>query len=70
MLLAVLGAVGIVVGILAIVWPGITVWVLALLIGIRLLIWGVLQLAIAFQMRSLTQLSVRPVLRSRRRARR
>lgn len=53
-LLAVLGAVGIVVGILAIVWPGITVWVLALLIGIRLLIFGVIQLAVAFQLRSLT----------------
>ena len=30
------------------------VGVLALLIGIRLLVWGVLQLAIAFQLRSLT----------------
>ena len=49
-----LGAVGIVVGILAIVWPGITVWVLALLIGVRLLIFGVVQLAIAFRIRSLT----------------
>lgn len=53
-LLAVLGVVGVVVGFLAIVWPEITVWVLALLIGIRLLIWGVIQLAIAFRMRSLT----------------
>ena len=53
-LLAVLGAVGIVVGILAIVWPGITVWVLALLIGVRLLIFGVVQLALAFRIRSLT----------------
>ncbi len=54
-LLAVLGGIGIVVGILAIAWPEITVWALALLIGIRLLIWGVVQLAIAFQMRSLTR---------------
>jgi uncharacterized membrane protein HdeD (DUF308 family) len=53
-LLAVLGAAGVVVGVLAIAWPGITVWVLALLVGIRLLIWGVIQLAIAFQLRSLT----------------
>jgi uncharacterized membrane protein HdeD (DUF308 family) len=53
-LLAVLGAAGIVVGVLAIAWPGITVWVLALLVGIRLLIWGVIQLTIAFQLRSLT----------------
>ncbi len=52
-LLAVLGALGIVVGILAIAWPEITVFVLALLIGIRLLIFGVIQLAIAFQLRSL-----------------
>ena len=54
-LLAVLGAAGIVVGVLAIAWPQITVWVLALLIGIRLLVFGVVQLAIAFQMRSLTR---------------
>jgi uncharacterized membrane protein HdeD (DUF308 family) len=40
--------------VLAIAWPGITVWVLALLVGIRLLIWGVIQLTIAFQLRSLT----------------
>jgi uncharacterized membrane protein HdeD (DUF308 family) len=53
-LLAVLGAAGVVVGVLAIAWPGITVWVLALLVGIRLLIWGVIQLTIAFQLRSLT----------------
>jgi uncharacterized membrane protein HdeD (DUF308 family) len=53
-LLAILGVVGIVVGVLAIVWPQITIWVLALLIGIRLLIWGILQLVIAFQMRALT----------------
>ena len=30
-------------------------WVLALLIGVRLLIWGVIQLAIAAQIRSLTR---------------
>ena len=34
--------------------PAILRGVLALLIGIRLLVWGVLQLAIAFQLRSLT----------------
>ena len=53
-LLAVLGAVGVVVGVLAIAWPGITIWVLALLIGIRLLIFGIVQLAISFRVRSLT----------------
>jgi len=39
----------------SIAWPEITVWVLALLIGVRLLIWGVIQQAIAAQMRSLTR---------------
>lgn len=53
-LLAVLGAIGIVVGVLAIVWPQITAWVLALLIGVRLLIFGIIQLVVAFQMKSLT----------------
>jgi len=55
MLIGVLGAVGVVVGIMAIAWPEITVWVLALLIGVRLLIWGVIQLAVAAQMRTLTR---------------
>ena len=53
-LLAVLGAIGIVVGALAIAWPQITVWVLALLIGVRLLIFGIIQLVVAFQMKALT----------------
>ncbi len=52
-LLAVLGAIGIVVGALAIAWPQITVWVLALLIGVRLVIFGIIQLVVAFQMKSL-----------------
>lgn len=52
--LAALGAVGIIVGVLAIVWPQITVWVLALLIGVRLVIFGVIQLVVAFQLKSLS----------------
>ena len=52
--LAAAGAVGVVIGVLAVVWPGVTITVLALLIGIRLLIWGAIQLLIAFQLRSLT----------------
>ncbi|CAN5634238.1 DUF308 domain-containing protein [soil metagenome] len=52
-LLALLGVIGIVVGVLAIVWPDITVYVLALLIGIRLLVFGLVQIAIAFQVRAL-----------------
>jgi uncharacterized membrane protein HdeD (DUF308 family) len=53
-LLLVIGIVGVIVGILAIVWPDITIWALALLIGIRLVIFGVMQMAIAFQLRTLT----------------
>lgn len=53
-LLVFLGLLSVVVGVMAIVWPQITVLVLALLIGIRLIIWGVVQLAVAFQIRSLT----------------
>lgn len=52
--LAFLGLLSIAVGVMAIVWPTITVYVLALLIGIRLIIWGVVQLAIAFRIKSLT----------------
>lgn len=53
-LLLVIGVVGVAVGIMAMVWPDITIYVLALLIGIRLLIFGIVQMAIAFQVRSLT----------------
>ena len=52
--LAAVGAIGVVVGVLAIVWPDITVFVLAFLIGIRLIFFGVVQLAVASQLRSLT----------------
>lgn len=53
-LLLVIGVIGVAVGIMAIVWPNITIYVLALLIGIRLLIFGIVQIAIAFQVRSVT----------------
>lgn len=53
-LLAGVGALGVVVGVLAIVWPDITVFVLAFLIGIRLIFFGVVQLAVASQLRALT----------------
>lgn len=52
--LALLGLISVVVGILAVAWPEITIWVLALLIGIRLVIWGVVQVAVAFWLRSLS----------------
>lgn len=51
-LLLFIGIAGVVVGVLAMVWPGITVLVLALLIGIRLIIFGVVQIAISLQLRS------------------
>jgi uncharacterized membrane protein HdeD (DUF308 family) len=49
----VLGLLGVVAGVLAVVWPNITILVLALLVGIRLIIWGVVQLAIASQLKTL-----------------
>ena len=52
-LLVVLGLLGVVAGVLAVVWPDITSLVLALLVGIRLIIWGVVQLAIASQLKTL-----------------
>jgi uncharacterized membrane protein HdeD (DUF308 family) len=52
-LLLFIGVAGVVIGILAMVWPGITVLVLALLIGIRLIIFGLVQLVIAWQLHSL-----------------
>ena len=52
-LLLTIGVISVAVGIMAMVWPDITIYVLALLIGIRLLIFGILQIAIAFQVRSL-----------------
>ncbi len=52
-LLALLGVLGVVAGVLAIAWPGITILVLALLVGIRLIIWGVVQLAIAARLKQL-----------------
>ncbi len=52
-LLALLGLLGVVAGVLAIAWPGITILVLALLVGIRLIVWGVVQLAIAAGLKQL-----------------
>ena len=52
-LLLAIGVISVAVGIMAMVWPDITIYVLALLIGIRLLIFGILQIAISFQVRSL-----------------
>lgn len=49
----IIGLVEIAVGIAAIAWPGITILVVAIIIGIDLLIAGLVELVIAFQLRSL-----------------
>ena len=53
-LFAIIGVIGIVAGVLAIAWPDITIWVLGLVIGIRLLFFGLLEVYVANQLRQLT----------------
>ena len=52
--LALIGVIGIVAGVLAIAWPDITIWVLGLVIGLRVLFFGVLEMFVANQLRQLT----------------
>lgn len=52
--LAVIGVIGIVAGVLAIAWPDITIWVLGLVIGLRVLFFGLLEMFVANQLRQLT----------------
>jgi len=47
------GLVSLVVGGMAIAWPDVTVLALALLLGIRMIIFGVVEIASALQLRSL-----------------
>ena len=47
------GLVTLVIGIMAIAWPDVTVLALALLLGIRLIIFGAVEIASAMQLRSL-----------------
>ncbi|MCK9895574.1 HdeD family acid-resistance protein [Frankia sp. AgB32] len=47
----VLGALSVVVGILALVWPGVTIVVLAVLFGIQLIVAGVAEIALALALR-------------------
>lgn len=49
----VIGLLEVVVGVAAIAWPDITILVVAIIIGIDLIIAGIIQLVIAFQLRSL-----------------
>lgn len=50
---ALLGLVELVVGVLAIAWPGVTILVLAVVIGIELLLVGIAEIAMAFQLKRL-----------------
>jgi uncharacterized membrane protein HdeD (DUF308 family) len=52
--LAIIGVIGIVAGVLAIAWPDITIWVLGLVIGLRVLFFGILEMFVANQLRQLT----------------
>lgn len=47
------GALGVVVGVLALLWPGITVLVLAILLGIRVLLRGIATIAFGLSLRRL-----------------
>lgn len=49
---AIAGLIGIVVGIIALVYPGLSLVVIALLTGIWLIVYGCLQMAVAFALRS------------------
>ena len=53
-LLAFLGAVTFIAGFLALVWPKVTIFVLALILGIRLTLFGLTQIVIGMNMRRLT----------------
>lgn len=53
--LAALGAITFVAGFLALVWPKITVLVLALILGIRLTVFGIVQIVVALDLRKLTR---------------
>ena len=47
----ILGALGVVAGILVLVWPGITVLLLALLVGLWAIVTGVAEIAAAIRLR-------------------
>lgn len=52
--LALIGLAGVVAGVLAIVFPDVAVWVLGLVFGIRILVFGLLEMLVANQLRQLT----------------
>ncbi len=49
---AIAGSLGIIVGILALVYPGLSLAVIAFLMGLWLILYGVMQLAVAWTLRS------------------
>jgi uncharacterized membrane protein HdeD (DUF308 family) len=51
----VLGLVGTVIGILCLVYPGLSLSILAVLLGIGILIYGIVEIVLAFQIRKLAQ---------------
>jgi uncharacterized membrane protein HdeD (DUF308 family) len=51
----VMGILGVAAGIVTLVWPGITLTVLAVIIGLWLVLYGLLELVLAFQLRRLAR---------------
>jgi len=49
----VLGLVGTVVGILCLVYPGLSLSILAVILGVGLIVYGIVEIALAFQIRRL-----------------
>ena len=56
----VMGILAIAAGIVTLVWPGITLLALAVVIGVWLAIYGLLEIAVSFQLRRLAKVAVRP----------
>ncbi|MEI2639161.1 MAG: DUF308 domain-containing protein [Microthrixaceae bacterium] len=54
LVLAFMGAMGIIAGFMAASWPAITVFVLAVLLGVRLLFVGIAQIGLGLKIKSLT----------------
>ncbi len=53
--LIILGLIGTVVGVLCLVYPGLSLSILAVILGLGLIVYGVAEIALAFQIRRLTK---------------
>jgi uncharacterized membrane protein HdeD (DUF308 family) len=53
--LIILGLIGTVVGILCLVYPGLSLSILAVILGLGLIVYGIAEIALAFQIRRLTK---------------